>query len=109
MRKAEVMQRRAREAQLQSPPTTFGYGNFSNLNQFQGGSQATFSSENFGSPLQFSSGFGGSSVYGGAPQYGGTSGSGTSGGYRGMPGYNGSGGSRTGDDCEENDANLPEY
>lgn len=60
MRKIEVMQRRAREAQLQgSPPMTFGYGNFSNLNQFQGGSQATFHYGNFGGPLQCSSGFGG--------------------------------------------------
>ena len=93
------------------PKSLFGVGRITTklgLNQFQGGSQATFPSGNFGSPLQFSSGFGGSGVYGGAPQYGGTSESETSDGYIGMPGRNRSGGSRTRDNCEENDANLPE-
>ncbi|KAM5554503.1 hypothetical protein ABKV19_022739 [Rosa sericea] len=109
MRKAEVMQRRARESQSQgSPPTTFGYGNFSNLNQFQSGSEATFHSGNFGSPLQFSSGFGGSGGSGGVPHAGGSSGFGTSSGG-GVPQYNESGGFGTSDGYGGSDANLPEY
>ena len=98
MRKAEIKEIRTRESQLQQSPGVFGYDNFNNLNQFQGGSQATFNSSNFfGSPLQFSSGFGESGGYGRVPHYGTSGGSGTSGG-------NGS----NVEDGRNNDS-LPEY
>ncbi|XP_040374628.1 uncharacterized protein LOC112200366 [Rosa chinensis] len=62
----------------------------------------------FGSPLQFSSGFGGSGGSGGVPHAGGSSGFGTSSGG-GVPQYNESGGFGTSDGYGGSDANLPEY
>jgi hypothetical protein len=98
MRKAEIMELRTRESQLQQSSGVFGYGNFNNLNQFQGGSQGNFNSSNFfGSPLQFPSGFGGSGGYEGVPHYGTSGGSGTSGGH----------GGNVGDGRSDN--SLPEY
>ena len=63
MRKAEIMEIRTRESQLQQSSGIFGYGSFSNVNQFHTGSQVTFNSSNSGSPVQFPNGFGGSRGY----------------------------------------------
>ena len=48
-RKAEIMERRARQSR--QPPVASGFGNFNNINQFQGGSQGPFNSRNFASPF----------------------------------------------------------
>lgn len=69
MRKVEIIKIRSRESQLQQSFGILGYGNFYNLNQFQGGSQHIFNSSNFGSSLQFPSEFRGSNGYGGVPYY----------------------------------------
>lgn len=74
------MEIRTRKFQLQQSPGILCYGNFSNSNQFEGGSQATFNSDNFGSPIQFPSGFGGNK-YGGVCHYGENGGHGASGGH----------------------------
>lgn len=91
------MEIRTRKFQLQQSPGILCYGNFSNSNQFEGGSQATFNSDNFGSPIQFPSGFGGNSEYGGVCHYGENGGSGASGGH----------GSNARSD--RSDDSLPEY
>ena len=105
MRKTEIMQRKAREAQSQGMPPTFGYGNFNNLNQFQSGSEATFHSGNFGSTFPF--GFRGTDGYGGASHTGGSSQFDTSGEL--VPEVNQSGRFGRNDGYDGTDANLPEY
>nr|XP_011463646.1 PREDICTED: heterogeneous nuclear ribonucleoproteins A2/B1-like [Fragaria vesca subsp. vesca] len=99
-RKAEIMERRARQSR--QPPTTSSFGNFNNINQFQGGSQGPFNSGNFASQFQFPTTFGGygnhhggGAGYGGVPHYGGSDGSRTSDAQGGVPQFRDSGGSKT--------------
>ena len=77
LKKAEIMERRARHSQQQQSTATFGFGNFGNMNQFEGGSHGTFNASKFASPFQFPSGMngygdhhGGTAGYGGVPHYG---------------------------------------
>ena len=57
LRKVEIMERRARQSR--QPPVASSFGNFNNINQFQGGSQGPFNSGNFANPFQFPTRFGG--------------------------------------------------
>nr|XP_004309421.2 PREDICTED: uncharacterized protein LOC101314716 [Fragaria vesca subsp. vesca] len=99
-RKAEIMERRARQSR--QLPAASDFGNFNNINQFQGGSQGSFNSGNFASPFQFRTTFGGygnhhggAAGYGGVPHYGGSDGSGTSDAHGGARQFRDSGGSET--------------
>ena len=94
------MERRARLSR--QPPAASGFGNFNNINQFQGGSQGPFNSGNFASPVQFPTTFGGygnhhgrAAGYGRVPHYGGSDGSGTSDGQGETRQFRDSSGSET--------------
>ncbi|XP_040363995.1 keratin, type I cytoskeletal 9 isoform X1 [Rosa chinensis] len=103
MKKNEIMERRARESQLQQSPATFGYGNFGYGQHYGGGSGG------------YGQHYGGTAGYGEIPHYGGSGGSGTSGAHAGVQQFGGSSGSNThggyGGMPEHGGSNdsLPEY
>ncbi|XP_024178702.1 keratin, type I cytoskeletal 10-like [Rosa chinensis] len=85
MKKAEIMERRARKSQLQQSPATFGYTNFG-YGQHYGGTPGYGEIPHYGG----SGGSGTSGAHAGVQQFGGSSGSNTNGGYGGIPEHGGS-------------------
>lgn len=80
MKKAEIMGKMTWQSKQQQSPSSFGYGNFNNTNQFQAGLQVTFNSCNFANSFQLPPRMGGNGLHqGGTTHYEGNGGSRTSG------------------------------